>query len=64
MERTLSDQEMVTILEVIARDPSNKAAQIAAIKALRELTGKSEDEMPAGNVMDAAPKRSGHLRAA
>lgn len=33
---SLSDQEMVEILEGIARDARNAAAQIAAIKMLRE----------------------------
>ena len=34
---TLSHDEMVAILEEIARDSSNAAARIAAIKALREI---------------------------
>jgi hypothetical protein len=34
---TLSHDEMVAILEEIARDSSNGAARIAAIKALREI---------------------------
>jgi len=36
-ERTLSDQEMVDILEDIARNGRNAAARIAAIKTLREI---------------------------
>ena len=36
-ERTLSDQDMVDILEDIARNSGNAAARIAAIKTLREL---------------------------
>ena len=64
MERSLSDQEMVTILEQIARDPSNKAAQIAAIKTLREITGQAEDSKPQPGVMDAPARRTSHLRVA
>ena len=37
VRRTLSEQEMVEILEHIARDSGNAAARIAAIRALREL---------------------------
>lgn len=36
-ERTLTDQEMVDILEDIARNANNSAARIAAIKTLREI---------------------------
>ena len=36
-ERSLSDQEMVDILEDIARNGRNAAARIAAIKTLREI---------------------------
>jgi hypothetical protein len=36
-ERTLSDQEMIDILEDIARNGANGAARIAAIKTLREI---------------------------
>ena len=36
-DRTLDDQEMVDILEDIARNGSNAAARIAAIKTLREI---------------------------
>jgi hypothetical protein len=43
-ERTLTDQEMVAILERRARDDGNAAAQIAAIKLLREMA--PDDEQP------------------
>lgn len=36
-ERTLNEQEMVDILEDIARNAGNAAARIAAIKTLREI---------------------------
>lgn len=36
-ERTLSDQEMIDILEDIARNGRNAAARIAAIRVLREI---------------------------
>ena len=36
---TLDDQEMVDILEDIARNGGNAAARIAAIKVLREIRG-------------------------
>jgi hypothetical protein len=37
IQRTLSEQDMVDILEEIAKDGGNAAARIAAIKTLREL---------------------------
>ena len=37
VERTLNEQEMVDILEDIARNGGNAAARIAAIKVLREM---------------------------
>jgi ABC-type polar amino acid transport system ATPase subunit len=39
--RTLDDQEMIDILEEIARSGSNQAARIAAIKTLREIDSGS-----------------------
>jgi len=36
-ERTLTEQEMIDILEDIARNGNNGAARIAAIKTLREI---------------------------
>lgn len=36
-DATLTEQEMVDILEELARDGSNAAARIAAIKMLREI---------------------------
>jgi hypothetical protein len=39
MNRTLSDQDMIDILEDIAKNGGNAAARIAAIKVLREIAG-------------------------
>lgn len=39
-DRTLSEQEMINILEDIARNGRNAAARIAAIKTLREIDAK------------------------
>ena len=57
-KRTLTDQEMVDILEEIARDGGNGAARIAAIKTLREI---ANGEQPAAGTFAAldelAPRR-------
>jgi hypothetical protein len=46
-KHTLDDQQMIDILEEIARDERNRAAQISAIRQLREIRGgkpvQSED---------------------
>jgi hypothetical protein len=44
---TLGHEEMVEILEEIARESQNAAARIAAIKALREI-GEGEASAPEG----------------
>lgn len=62
MKSTLEDDEMVEILEGIARDSKSATAQIAAIKTLREMRGRQEPEQ-SGGVMDAKPRRTSHLRA-
>ena len=41
---TLTHDEMIQILEEIARDSSNAAARIATIKALREIGDGAEPE--------------------
>jgi hypothetical protein len=45
MERTLSDQDLLDILEDVARNSGNAAARIAAVKQLmrwrRTLIGRS-----------------------
>jgi hypothetical protein len=39
----MTEQEMVTILEQIARESTNAAARIAAIKELRSIARAAED---------------------
>ena len=63
VDRSLTDEEMVEILERICRDNSNKAAQIAAIKLLREITKRDEEQKLEPGVMDAPARRTNHLRA-
>jgi hypothetical protein len=43
---TLTQAQQIEILEEIAQDPRNRAAQIAAIRALREI---GEGKQPAGD---------------
>jgi hypothetical protein len=63
-KRTLDEQEMVDILEDIARNGNNGAARIAAIKVLRDMdAGKvsSEDGFAALDAMgspNVAPLRA------
>lgn len=57
--RTLDEQEMVDILERLARDGSNGAARIAALKMLREIDAGAkppEDEFAA--LDELAPRRA------
>ena len=42
-EASLDENEMVRILEEIARDSGNAAARIAAIKQLREMSKHRDD---------------------
>jgi hypothetical protein len=49
-KRSLSAQEMIDILEDIARNGANGAARIAAIKTLREI--EASDQEPAGEFAD------------
>lgn len=58
-DRTLSEQEMIEILEQIARNAQNAAARIAAIKTLREMG--CEEEAPQGGfeaLDELAPRRN------
>jgi hypothetical protein len=57
MQRTLSDQQMVDILEDIAKNAGNAAARIAAIKVLREISG-GEPVADAFSALDAGPVAS------
>ena len=63
-ERSLSEQDMVDILEDIARTGRNAAARIAAIKVLREM----DSGAPAASGFEAldelAPKRVLRTKAA
>lgn len=55
---TLKQAEMIEILEEIAREGTNAAARIAAIKALREI-GEGEATVPEGfDQLDAYRKRA------
>jgi hypothetical protein len=49
MPRSLSDDDLIEVLEEIIKDSSNAAARIAAIRALREL---ERDETPQGAFAD------------
>lgn len=58
-ERTLDEQEMINILEQLARDGSNGAARIAALKMLREIDAgekPADDEFAA--LDELAPRRA------
>lgn len=59
MKRTLTDQEMVDILEDIARNANNAAARIAAIKVLRDIAA-GEPVGDAFSALDGPVARSGH----
>ena len=62
-EHTLDEQEMIGILEDLARNSRSATAQIQAIKTLREIRGKAEPEQT-DSVMDAPARRTSHLRVA
>lgn len=64
VERTLTEQEMVDILEDIARNGRNAAAKIAAIKTLREM-GNGNDQPAAGfDALDELSPRRNRSQAA
>jgi hypothetical protein len=55
VERTLSEQEMIDILEDIARTGRNAAAKIAAIKELRAMgRGEKSSEASVAELYDVA----------
>ena len=55
----LTEDEMVEILEDIARHGRNQAAQIAAIKTLREIRGGEKPAADGFAALDAGAKASG-----
>ena len=58
VERKLSEQEMVRILEDIARGSGNAAARIAAIKVLREMdAGEANADDGFAALDELAPRR-------
>jgi hypothetical protein len=59
---TLTEQEMIDILEDIARDGSNAAARIAAIKQLREI-GASEKPTDGFEGLDQVAERRNRRQA-
>ena len=62
-KRTLTEQEMIEILEEIARDGGNAAARIAAIKELKAFDdGKPADEAFAA-LDELEPRRVGRSAA-
>jgi hypothetical protein len=63
-ERTLSDQEMVDILEEIARDGGNAAARIAAIKTLKELADGDDCSVGGFDALDELSPRRNRSQAA
>jgi hypothetical protein len=64
MERTLTEQDMVDILEDIARNARNAAARIAAIKALREMDAGAPAASGFEALDELAPKRVMKTKAA
>jgi hypothetical protein len=64
MQRTLSEQDMVDILEDIAKNAGNAAARIAAIKALREMDAGAPAESGFEALDELAPKRVMRSKAA
>lgn len=64
VEKTLDEQEMVDILEDIARNGGNAAARIAAIKALREMDAGAPAASGFEALDELAPKRVLRTKAA
>jgi hypothetical protein len=64
VEKTLDEQEMVDILEDIARNGGNAAARIAAIKALREMDAGAPAASGFEALDELAPKRVMKTKAA
>jgi hypothetical protein len=64
-ERKLSEQDMVDILEDIARDGGNAAARIAAIKVLREMdAGEAPASAGFEKLDELAPRRNYRTKSA
>jgi hypothetical protein len=59
---TLTREEMVEILEEIAREGTNAAARIAAIKALMEIEPRAPDRIWA-ELDELAPRRNYRTKA-
>lgn len=58
IERTLTEQEMIEILEEIARSGQNGAARIAAIRQLRAMDGEVDAPVEGFEALDElAPRR-------
>lgn len=58
-KRTLDEQEMVDILEDIARNGNNGAARIAAIKVLRDMDAGVATSQDGFDALDElAPRRT------
>ena len=55
---TLTRDEMVDILEEIAREGTNAAARIAAIKALQEIAPQEPDDPIWKELDELAPSRT------
>jgi hypothetical protein len=57
MAGTLTEDEMVEILEEIAREGGNAAARIAAIRALREIGAGQKPVQQGFDELDAVRQR-------
>jgi hypothetical protein len=55
---TLTHQEMIEILEGIARESNNAAARIAAIKTLMEIAPPEPDDRIWAELDQLAPRRT------
>ena len=55
---TLTREEMIEILEGIAREGTNAAARIAAIKALQEIAPQEPDDPIWKELDELAPRRT------
>ncbi len=63
-EFSLSEQDMVDLLEEIARDGGNAAARIAAIKVLREMRDGEKPSAAGFEALDElAPRRDYRAKA-
>src|SRR5262245_11910165 len=61
MPRTLSDDDLIEVLEQIIPESKNSAARIAAVRALRELDA---GQTPAGRPRTSTPLRRARERLA